>query len=106
MNRRSFIGGFAASLAGFTILPAATTYGRCWKAVRTGQLFAVPNPKYERAIYELAWIPVEDGGIIERLPIWPVRFNAIPTNESWNDPVKYRKWAIENSIPPYILKKP
>lgn len=34
MNRRSFIGNLASALAGFAILPPATTYERIWRATR------------------------------------------------------------------------
>lgn len=34
MNRRRFIGNFAAALAGFAVLPPATTYERIWRATR------------------------------------------------------------------------
>lgn len=34
MNRRRFIGNFAAALAGFAVLPPATTYERVWRATR------------------------------------------------------------------------
>lgn len=34
MNRRSFLETLAKASAGFTILPAATTYGRVWRAQR------------------------------------------------------------------------
>lgn len=34
MNRRSFIERLAKAAAGFTILPAATTYQRVWKKQR------------------------------------------------------------------------
>lgn len=32
MNRRSFLGKIGAAVAGFTVLPPATTYDRIWKA--------------------------------------------------------------------------
>ena len=34
MNRRGFFKMFATAMAGFTILPPATTYDRIWKAQR------------------------------------------------------------------------
>lgn len=34
MNRRRFIGNLAGALAGFAILPPATTYHRVWRASR------------------------------------------------------------------------
>ncbi len=34
MNRRNFIGGLLSAVAGFSILPAATTHGRIWRAAR------------------------------------------------------------------------
>lgn len=34
MNRRSFIGSLAGALAGFAVLPPATTYARVWAATR------------------------------------------------------------------------
>lgn len=34
MNRRSFIGNLAGALAGFAVLPPATTYERIWRATR------------------------------------------------------------------------
>lgn len=56
MNRRGFIGGISAALAGFSILPAATTYTRLWKAVKPTppELWkAVPNPEYVDAPYQV-----------------------------------------------------
>lgn len=34
MNRRSFIGNLAGALAGFAVLPPATTYERIWRVQR------------------------------------------------------------------------
>lgn len=34
MNRRHFLRSIAGAVAGFTILPPATTYSRIWKATR------------------------------------------------------------------------
>jgi hypothetical protein len=50
MNRRSFFKTLAAATAGFTILPAATTYGRIWRVERKVQL-VVLNPEWENAPY-------------------------------------------------------
>ena len=43
MNRRSFFQTLAKAAAGFTILPAATSYERIWKVVRPE---CVPNPEW------------------------------------------------------------
>lgn len=53
MNRRSFIGGFAAALAGFAVLPPATTYTRLWKAVRPVDPKWIPNPEWVNAPYQI-----------------------------------------------------
>lgn len=38
MNRRGFLRSLGAIAAGFSILPAATTYARNWKPVESGLL--------------------------------------------------------------------
>lgn len=52
MNRRGFFSTLAKAVAGFTILPAATTYARNWTP--TENLW-VPNPEWENADYEIKW---------------------------------------------------
>lgn len=49
MNRRRFIGNFAAALAGFAVLPPATTYGRVWRATRQVPIYHYANC----GVYEL-----------------------------------------------------
>ena len=50
-TRRSFLSKLALGVAGFTILPAATTYARSWKKTEAG-LYAV-NPDWVDAPYEM-----------------------------------------------------
>lgn len=50
MNRRGFITGLAAAVAGFAILPSAMTYKRSWKQVN--ELW-VPNPEWEKVDHEV-----------------------------------------------------
>lgn len=51
MQRRDFFRTLATAVAGFTILPPATTYGRIWKARRF-----VLNPEYDvKAQYEMIY---------------------------------------------------
>jgi len=54
MNRRSFFSTLAAATAGFTILPAATTYGRIWRAEK--KVKWIKNPEWDDAPYELRYI--------------------------------------------------
>lgn len=42
MNRRSFLGKLSAAVAGFAILPPATTYSRIWKAQKAIPAQLVP----------------------------------------------------------------
>lgn len=70
MNRRHFIGNFASALAGFAILPAATTYTRLWKAVRvTGPML---NPAWETAEFQAVFIchPSHTLGVPMKLAIY------------------------------------
>lgn len=57
MNRRNFFKKLAVATAGFSILPAATTYERVWKAVR--QPMWIPNPDYVTAPYETLFFYVD-----------------------------------------------
>lgn len=41
MNRRGFLASLGKAVAGFTILPSATTYVRTWKAPSEGKLLWV-----------------------------------------------------------------
>jgi hypothetical protein len=52
VNRRGFLSVLGKATAGFSILPAATTYSRRW--VRTECLWR-PNPAWEAAPYEIAF---------------------------------------------------
>lgn len=65
MNRRGFFSTLAKAVAGFAILPAATTYARNW--IPTGGMWVpsdhmgeydwdrVLNPEWENADYEIEW---------------------------------------------------
>lgn len=70
MKRRDFFKTLATAVAGFAILPAATTYARRWKW-QAKEWVIVPNPAWETAEYEVRFIdmpPIYDQGI----PIgWP-----------------------------------
>lgn len=61
MNRRGFIQGLAGALAGFAILPAATTYTRLWKAVVIPKI----NPEWLSAPYEISFV-----GSGRLFPVW------------------------------------
>ncbi len=50
-SRRSFFSTIATAVAGFAILPPATTYARVWKAQRS-----IPNPDYVEAPYEVKFL--------------------------------------------------
>ncbi len=55
MKRRSFFSTLATAVAGFAILPPATTYARVWRAQRS-----IPNPDYVDTPYEMVkylWKP-------------------------------------------------
>lgn len=59
MNRRTFLKPALTALAGFTVLPAATTYARKWKATASGLLVAdraVINPAWVSAPYEAVFV--------------------------------------------------
>ncbi len=49
-SRRSFFSTLATAVAGFSILPPATTYARVWKAQRS-----IPNPDYVEAEYQVSF---------------------------------------------------
>ena len=51
-SRRSFFSTLATAVAGFTILPPATTYARIWKATRP----PIINPDWVNAEYEMKFI--------------------------------------------------
>ena len=54
MNRRGFFSTLAKASAGFTILPAATTYERIWR-VQRGPIRYV-NPEWISAPYNITYI--------------------------------------------------
>jgi len=76
MNRRAFISGAAKALAGFSILPAATTYTRLWKAVVDPR--QIPNPDWVDARYEFAWVEFKDPGLPGSRIIWDENPHIIP----------------------------
>jgi len=51
-SRRSFLSKLALGVAGFTILPAATTYARSWK--KTESIWVL-NPEWVNAPLVSAW---------------------------------------------------
>lgn len=57
MNRRGFLSTLGAAVAGFTVLPPATTYSRIWKARKLApfnhQLIGYTQCFYQRYIKEL-----------------------------------------------------
>lgn len=68
MNRRGFFKTLATAVAGFSILPAATTYTRApWKKSAGSGIWIV-NPEWLNAPYEVTFF-VEDHRIIELYPI-------------------------------------
>lgn len=80
MNRRSFFSTLSAAVAGFAILPPATTYHRIWRTTRPERL--IVNPDWESAPYEMRWMSMNDfwaeceTGVIQKLPI--MRFSIEP----------------------------
>lgn len=81
MNRRDFIKGAGALLGAFTILPAATTYNRLWKAYRKPKWIGlvVVNPAYENAqILEPNWQETsKDGKTFYQINHFPRRFTIV-----------------------------
>ena len=56
MNRRSFLSSVLKAGVAAAILPSATTYLRAqWKKLADSNLW-IPNPDYETAEYEVAFI--------------------------------------------------
>lgn len=51
-NRRNFFRTLATAVAGFAILPPATTYSRVWKATRQPLI----NPEFTAAEYEIDFV--------------------------------------------------
>lgn len=91
-SRRGFFATLTAAAAGFSILPAATTYTRLWKAVKpTPKLIGIPNPEYANAPYERMWFVSESqlaSGPIDTLKALPLVFDrdvpgAVPKNRPW-----------------------
>lgn len=100
MNRRGFFGAIGAAVAGFSILPAATTYTRLWKAVKPtpfGSLYAVPNPDYVNAPYEIAVLD-KDGLRFEIR--CPIRLNELPPDIIWVNQDRRDPWLAEHKISP------
>lgn len=96
MNRRSFFGTIATALAGFSVLPAATTYTRLWKATRlTGPII---NPEWETTHYEVAWVRF-DGELIN-LPM-PYRLAVPPPWDIWGKE-QFITWVEQHRVPKYI----
>ena len=56
MNRRGFLRSLATVAAGFTVLPAATTYARRWVAGTPRIRRAIINPEWLRAEWELHFV--------------------------------------------------
>lgn len=54
MNRRGFFSTLAKAAAGFTILPAATTYSRIWRVQREPIYYI--NPEWTSAHFEYNFI--------------------------------------------------
>jgi hypothetical protein len=77
MNRRSFFKTLSAATAGFTILPAATTYGRIWRAERNVEW--VLNPEWENARYVLRfdWHPVRAVAMAHFAEVGLSRFKCV-----------------------------
>lgn len=57
-TRRKFLKGLGAVLAGFSILPAASTYDRVWKK----SVLWVPNPAWVSAPYECVTLSFNPDG--------------------------------------------
>lgn len=53
MKRRAFFNTLGKAIAGFSVLPAATTYARKWK--RTENVWQA-NPEWVDAPYEVLWV--------------------------------------------------
>ncbi len=52
-DRRSFFKTLATAVAGFSILPPATTYARVWRASRPA---LQTNPDWVTATHEMIWV--------------------------------------------------
>ena len=72
MNRRGFFSTLAKAAAGFTILPAATTYGRIWRVQREPIHYI--NPKWISAPYDITYIHFDEKTITP----WLKFFNSSP----------------------------
>lgn len=115
MNRRGFFGAIGAAVAGFSILPAATTYTRLWKAVKPTRLFAmdtafgsdasvfvVSNPNYVNAPFEIGLIDMRGSIVLDKLPL---RFDSCPPWDVWTDPTRFFHWQCEHTVPPFIYER-
>lgn len=100
MNRRDFIRGFAGALAGFTILPAATTYERLWKAERVVKpVRYIINPAWERAPYEIVYLDAN----AETIPmVFPCRLSQVIPDHIFQDEMLYREYVDKHFIPPFV----
>lgn len=62
MNRRLFIGNLAGALAGFAVLPPATTYERIWQATRPVSVSHYANLGVWRLLQECGrphWVQIQ-----------------------------------------------
>jgi len=87
IDRRDFISRFAGALAGFAVLPAATTYTRLWKAVRVPRF--IPNPAYLDAPYIVGFVW---GGEMHIPGAYGLRLTILPPDEAWKDATKFHDW--------------
>lgn len=90
MNRRNFFKTLATVAAGFSILPAATTYARApWRKAMGSGIYIL-NPEWKNAPYEWVWRGLDGAiGASLRESMLPVRFRMLPMTE-------------ENLVHPYI----
>lgn len=56
MNRRSFFTKLGLAAATLAILPTATTYARKWVAPTVARKMWIPNPAWESAPFEMAFL--------------------------------------------------
>lgn len=106
-SRRDFFKMAGAALATFTVLPAATTYTRLWKAVAVGprmREYAIVNPAYVHARFEVryVWSPLSTPSDPDIVPIrFPMRFTQAPPLEVMQSEKSFRQWSQQHSVPPF-----
>lgn len=78
MNRRNFIRGLVTAVAGFTILPPATTYSRIWRVQKTLDL-----ERFQRRLYEI----LRDRGPQSQIDVFTDRITALSLSRATIQPI-------------------